>query len=409
MTSVFGIPCQKAPNLGDIYFSTGLFPITNFLKSIVRNPDASMTKHEQFFYSKMFLTMYLFYIVFRIPRELSLFLKTSIGLNYSIVLLVNMLFVFELLRRYGYECTIFLVILLYIVYNLVVYMIPILARSPVGEVLPELKEIPAATRKPGVNHCRRLVVCRATPVFDNHIFQRGKHEKCLECAKINEKIIFKGTNKGCESTKRDIDAKSCYECTEGNEPDYGNCSYDQTDCENVNMVLDLLEEKSLLKTDKTEACKEGHGSLCWFGKIPGTDEYRGWKWESTTGVQDIRIDPNDRASIGLGFPTQEICMATMEKYQSKSSKTPIPEDTCVKGVCDVSDKRAECACSEYADAAQFLNPCEFLEKHCDEKSIAYTEAQLKLKQADVNVDDIISVGNVDNFLNDLDKIASSLP
>ena len=37
----------------------------------------------------------------------------------------------------------------------------------------------------------------------------------------------------------------------------------------------------------------------------------------------------------------------------------------------------------------------------------YTEAQLK--QADVNVDDIITVGDVDNFLNDLDKIASSLP
>ena len=39
----------------------------------------------------------------------------------------------------------------------------------------------------------------------------------------------------------------------------------------------------------------------------------------------------------------------------------------------------------------------------------YTEAQLKMKQADVNVDDIITVGDVDNFLNDLDKIASSLP
>lgn len=405
MTSVFGIPCQRAPDLGEIYFSTSLFPISDFLKSIVRNPDDSMTRHEQLFYSKMFLTLYLFYIVFRIPRELSLFLESSTGLNYSIILIVNVLFVFELFRRYGYECTIFLVVLLYLFYHLLVYMLPVVAKSPVGEVLPELKEIPAAKRKPGVNHCRRLAICRATPVFDNHIFQKGKHEKCIECAKINEKIIFKGTREGCGSKKRDIDARKCYDCTEMNEPDYGNCSYDDTDCENVNMALDILEERELLSFDKVEQCKKEHGSLCWFGEVE-KDKYRGWNMDVSSSSGDTShnyLDPNDRTSIGLGFPTEEVCIEVMANTKERGNIK------CVKGLCDVSDKRAECACSQYADAAQFQNPCEFLEKHCDEKSIAYTEAQLKMKQADVNVDDIISVGDVDNFLNDLDKIASSLP
>tara|TARA_X000000368_G_scaffold400166_1_gene371786 strand:- start:419 stop:1273 length:855 start_codon:yes stop_codon:yes gene_type:complete len=284
-------------------------------------------------------------------------------------------------------------------------MLPVVAKSPVGEVLPELKEIPAAKRKPGVNHCRRLAVCRATPVFDNHIFQIGKHEKCIECAKINEKIIFKGTRQGCGSKKRDIDARKCYDCTETNEPDYGNCSYDETDCENVNMVLDILEERESLSFDKVDQCKKEHGSLCWFGEVE-KDKYRGWNMEVSSNTGNTThhyVDPNDRTSIGLGFPTEEVCMKVMEKTQEQGNIK------CVKGLCDVSDKRAECACSQYADAAQFQNPCEFLEKHCDEKSIAYTEAQLKMKQADVNVDDIITVGDVDNFLNDLDKIASSLP
>ena len=213
MPSVFGVPCNKPPALYDIFFSTSLFPLGNFLKSIPQNPNASMNKFEKFFYSKLFLLIYLWYIVFRIPRELSTYININIGLNYSILLVIHVTFVFELFRRFGYECTVFLVTILYLLYNGIIYMIPVVAESPIGDAVPELKELPVSTRKPGMNHCRRLAVCRATPVYDNYLFQKGKYEKCVECAKKNEGIVFKSSKDGCGSKEKDINAKDCYDCT----------------------------------------------------------------------------------------------------------------------------------------------------------------------------------------------------
>lgn len=396
MASIFGIPCDSPPPLGDILFSTSLFPLNDFVKSLAQNPNPSMNKHEKLFNSKVFLILYLWYIVFRIPREMSLFLNSSIALNYSILLIINISFVFELFRRYGYECTVFLVIIMYVFYSGMMYMIPVLSESPFGDFFPELKELPVSTRKPGLNHCRRLVVCRATPVYDNYLFQRGKYEKCIECAKKNEKIIFKSSKKGCGSKNRDIDAKACYECTVNSPSDKSHsCTYSSNDCEQVRMVLDILNAPEA-NFDRADVCKKAHGSLCWFGKL-SNGKYRGWNYnESVSNYQTYEL--NDPRAKGHGFPTEGVC-----KYYMQD------DELCEKGVCDVSKKEASCACSEYKNVSQFNDPCKFLEPNCDEKSIAYTEATLKIKQTELAVQDIVTVGNVDRFLKDLDTLANQLP
>jgi len=402
MTStVFGLPCEKAPSLREIYFSTGLSPFSAFLKSIFLNPDESMSKRKRFFYSKFFLTLYLWYVVFRVPREFSRTLSQGFGINFALLMLINTFFVFELFRRYGYECTFFLVVLLYLFYHGVISMVvPMLAQSPVGDAIPQLKEIPAASRKPGTNHCRRLLLCRMTPVFDNYKFQKGKYEKCLECAEKDERIVFNSEKDNCESTKRDVDAKSCYECTENNPPDV-DCTYDDEDCEKVNMVLDLLDPittHGVQKYDRTTACKSGHGSLCWFGKLPG-GQYRGWNFKQGD-IGYRTFDPSDSKSSGHGFPSKHVCEQEMGSTD---------DGICVRGVCDVSAKKKECICEQYKDVSQFENPCEFLEEHCDENSLAFKEAQIKINQTNVNVDDIVSVKDVGKFLNQIDNVASAIP
>jgi len=317
------------------------------------------------------------------------------------------------------------------------FMVPVLAGSAVGEVLPELKELPVSTKKPGLNHCRRLVVCRATPVYDNHLFQKGKYEKCIECAKKNpsEKIKFNSSKKGCGSKNRDVDAKECYECTVNSDNDKSkvNCTYSVNDCENVTMVLDLLDpprhtpkfEKvydsdgqdtlttRLVSTtsealfDRTEVCKQAHGTLCWFGKLPN-GKYRGWNYKDGGNYQTY--DLNDTATRGQGFPTKDVCLHYMAEDDPQSTPDSLDKKgTCVKGICEVSDKEASCSCDEFKDVAQFDNPCAFLEANCDEKSLAYTEAKLKIKQADVSVQDIVTVGDAERFLKDLDAVASKMP
>ena len=431
MASIFGIPCDSPPPLGDILFSTSLFPLKDFVKSLAQNPNPSMNKYERFVYSKLFVIFYLWYVVFRIPREMSLFVNRSISLNYSILLIINVVFIFELFTRYGYECTAFLVIVLYLLYSGIIYMIPVVAESPVGDVLPELKELPVSTQKPGLNHCRRLAVCRATPVYDNYLFQKGKYDKCIECAKKNpsEKIVFKSSKKDCGSKNRDVDAKKCYECTVNSPPKNTACTYSASDCENVNMVLDILDpprnnpkfEKvydsdgqdtlttRLVSTtseavfNRAEVCKEAHGSLCWLGKLVN-GKYRGWNYKE--GGNYLMYDLNDPKSKGHGFPTKSVCEHEMAEG---SSSVTLTEGTCVKGVCDVSDREALCACSEYKNVAQFHDPCKFLEANCDENSIAYTEAKLKMEQANVVVEDIVTIEDAERFLRDLDNLANKLP
>lgn len=430
MSSIFGVQCETPPSFADVYFSTPLFPFSAFVKSIFQNPDKLLSKQAGFFHSKLFMTLYLWYVVFRIPRTMSIYLNKSIGLNLGILLVLNISFVFGLFQKYGYECTVFLSVILFLVYTGLVSMIPIAAESPIGEILPEIKALPASTRKSGVNHCRRLAVCRATPVYDNYLFQKGKHEKCIECAKMNEKIVFSSSKPGCGSKQKDIDAKKCYDCTVDSPPNFQKCTYDSEDCNDVKMILDMLDpqvnaltiehqqgesrvvsKKSKNTFDRSKICRESHGSLCWFGKLQG-GKYRGWNYSADSSSQNYRTydlnDIQDAVNANQGFPTREVCQTIMKKTLGTASGD-IPEDTCVKGFCDLSDKMASCACAQYRDVAQFKDPCKFLEENCDENSIAFTEAKLKIKQASVSMDDIVTTGDVKRLLDDIDDIARKIP
>ena len=205
------------------------------------------------------------------------------------------------------------------------------------------------------------------------------------------------------------------------------CTYSKKDCENVEMVLDLLDPpkntskfekvydingKDTLTTNlvsttseavynRADVCKKAHGTLCWFGKLP-TGKYRGWNYKHATSQKYQTYDLNDPKAKGQGFPTEDVCLEEMGGLLAR-------DGTCAKGLCDVSEKEAACACSQYKDVPQFNDPCKFLEVNCDERSIAYTEAQFKIKQADVAVGDIVTIGDAERFLNDLDALADKLP
>lgn len=429
MSSVLGLSCTSPPPLTSILFSTDLFPILPFVKSIVVHPDASMGKYEQFFYSKFFLLVYLWYVVFRIPREMSLMLSTALGINFSILMIVNMLFLFESFRRHGYECTVLLSIVLYLVYIALLASIPLAAKSVIGDAIPELKELPVSTREPGLNHCRRLAVCRATPVYDNYLFQRGKYAKCLECARRNEGIVFDASNTNCTSDKRNIDAKGCYKCTEGQPPpDRETCRFSDADCLFVNTVLDLLDkdeyenvfEDHLVLQDngnyvsdgtqrltrklkdkkypnRAELCKEAEGTLCWFAcEDRACKSFVGWN-KDPNAPRFSSIEDAD--ANGHGYPTESICMQENSGTQCRKATK------CAYG----TDVIPRCACEQYRDVHQYTNPCRLFEGQCDDNSIAYTEAVLKLKQVDVVVEDIISVDDVDRFLETLDTVAKKIP
>ena len=416
MATVFGLPCTPLPPIGDIVFSAPLSPFDNFVKSIFANPNYR-DKHSRFFYSKLFFFAYVWYVVFRLPREMSRLLNAGLGINFSILLVINVVFAFEMFRRYGYECTLLLVAMLYFVYTGLLMLLPAVAKSEVGEVLPELKELPVSQRTPGLNHCRRLAVCRATPVFDNHRFQQGKYRKCLACASgaKPKKIVFDETAPNCGSKERDVDAEKCYKCSSA-DASTRSCRYSDADCADVNMVLDMLDSDKTEYRERQRICKEASGSLCWFQPVEG-DNSKGLGWNQPLLVerntrhqrQDAKEwDLSDANANGHGFPTKEICE---REIPADLGGTPSPGVTCkrLSSCAPKTDAAARCVCEQYRDVRQYRNPCEFLEANCDDTSVAYTEAVLRIKQADIGVDDIISVDDAKNFLDALDTVAERIP
>lgn len=337
---------------------------------------------------------------FRLPREMSLLLSNSLGVNYTILLVIHIFFVFRMLQKYGYECCILFTLAAYFTYDMLLSLLSVAAQSSVGDALPELKELPVANRKPGLNHCRRLAICRATPVYDNFLFQKGKHEKCIECAKQNKRIRFNDKKKNCGSKERSIDAKSCYDCTNV-KPEQKNCDFSNTDCKLIYDVLDEIDTKQ--RYSRQKVCNESKASLCWFAPIPGTKKVRGWNFQSYT--------ENDPGSIDKGFPTKAICLDQIKKLQGEIVGGAT---NCKRSeLCELkrlsAHKHAECTCREYKAVSQFLDPCQFLETNCDENSISFKEATLKVESANVNVDDIVSVDDAERFLNILDGISKKIP
>ena len=153
---------------------------------------------------------------------------------------------------------------------------------------------------------------------------------------------------------------------------------------------------------RPQACKDSHGSLCWFAKLKeATLDTRYQGWDQSVVLSDINVE----TAQGRGFPTREICWQVAgERFGF--DRTDVE---CEEGYCKASAAKARCACEQYRDVAQFRDPCAFLEANCDVTSVSYAEAVLKLKQADVSVDDIITLEEGQRFLGKLDDIARQIP
>ena len=420
MSSFFGLPCEPPPDLGSVFF-----PLSEaFSQKLFLNPQFS--EMHQFWTSGFFVAFFLWYVVFRVPREYSRMISAGLGAPMGLVTLFNVVFVFEVFRRHGYECTVFFCILLYLVYFFLLSLVPVAARTPaIADVLPEIKELPAAQKEPGLNHCRRLAICRHSPVFDNHLFQWGKHAKCVECAAMGSKgFRYDASDEQCQSSAKSNDPSKCYKCA-GEVGDTDECTLTEEECADVTMVLDLIDpprtevtieeagqgRQEVVRTpvgtkyNRQEACRAGRGSLCWFkpAATPAANTlFFGWKGiGGDNSARPTYANLSDPAVNLQGYPTKQIC----EDAETANDKE------CVKAAACKEDALmlARCACDQYMDAPSYSDPCEFLKTNCDMDSIAYQEAEMKMRQAQVDVSDIVSVGDVRGFLGKLDDVSKKIP
>lgn len=417
MSTFLGLPCDPPATFESVFF-----PLSEtFSRKLFFNPNYS--EMGQFWNSRFFMLFFLWYVVFRIPREYSRMISVGLGVSMGLVALINVIVVFEVFRRHGYECTVFLCLLLYLVYFFLLSMIPVAARTPaIAEVFPEIKELPVAQKEPGLNHCRRLAICRYSPVFDNHQFQKGKYQRCIECAKQSKGFQYDGSNKECQSGVTSNDPKKCYKCIDS-EVDVDDCTLTKEECASVTLVLDMIDPPKTeiatsddlgrqrirsrstgTKYNRQEACRIGQGSLCWFREAaPGTGKYFGWQGIGEHGsARPVFEDLTQPGVIGKGYPTQAICEA------KEGAETTCIEAT-GRGCKKDEEMLARCACEQYTDTPKFSNPCEFLERNCDINSIAYTEAEMKMKQAEIDVSDIVSVEDVRGFIGKLDDVSRRIP
>ena len=420
-----GLPCDPPPTFSSVFLP--IWPDT-FNSKFFLNPDYS--EMNKFWNSRFFMMFFIYYIVFRVSREYSKMIASAFGISVGIISMINISIVFEFFRRNGYECTCFFSLVMYLVYFFLISLIPIAARTPViSDALPEIKEIPAADRTPGVNHCRRLAVCRHSPVFDNHKFQVDKYKKCIECAKKNppEGFRYDASEKECQSSAKSNDASKCYKCMPVKEMSMTDCIPTSKECADVFRVADIIDplttdrqaidgdedgliesytDRSSRKHNWTEACLEENASLCWFIYDNLTKKYFGWVGTGSN-YNTKRLSYNDLSDpkvYGKGYPTKAICESEETVLRASGGK-------CTRAnVCKHSSELlARCVCKEYKDTSKFTNPCEFLQNDCDIKSTAYVEAEMRMTQADINVSDIVSADDTKRFVRKLDNVVDMLP
>lgn len=398
MSSVFGLDCASPPPTQSILFSTPLFPFGTFIRHFFFNPNISSNKNEQFLYAKFFFLTYTWYVIWRIPNELSRMLNNAFGVNYSILLLIHIIFILELFRKHGYECTLFLTLIIYIIYQLAILVTSYMAHSTLADEIPELKELPLSKNEPGINHCRRLAICKQTPVFDNYSFQKGKYNKCLHCAKRNKGIIFDDSSENCSASKRNIDAEKCYTCNADHIPNTLPCKFSDEQCKQVTNVLKFIDPVGSKYGDSASICKKSNTSLCWLvcaENLNTCTSYMGWN----QGPNTMRFtSTSDSNANGHGYPTEEICK------QENPGRVCTRITKCRENNIDI----AKCVCRQYNDVAQMRDPCILLRKSCDENSLAYTEAVLKVKQSNIDTSKIITASDASKFFNQIDNIVKTV-
>lgn len=390
MSSFLGLKCDKVP-LRDILLSAG--SAADFFASFVKFPDGDMQRHMRFFNSKLFLLSFVWFVCVKVSWELAHMMSAAFGVRRTVMLLVHVPLALYMLVLHGYECALFMLVLLFAVYKSIILLLPAVAKGKAGDVVPALKKIPATTgKKSGVSQCERLAVCRSTPVYDNHRFQRGKHQKCMECASRNERIVFDADEEGCGHEERDVDAERCFKCTEGNSPDFSSCDYSDEECADVLMSLEFIDPDGAL--DGRRVCRDAEASLCWFYEDQG--EFRGWNAD-----RGFRLD--DAGANGHGFPTRELC-------EARRAKTTGGGAACQRlGPCRTGVLQKElCACEDYRDNEQHRDPCAVFERGCDDSSLEYREAALRIRQGGVSVSDVVSADDVDDFVGSIEDVVNTV-
>ena len=351
---------------------------------------------EKFWYSRAFTLIFIWLVVLRIPREMSTMLSNAFGISVGIVTLINSTFVFSLFRTYGYECTLVMCLALYIIYDFIVSMLPTAKDTALGDMVPALKTLPAATgvKKSSSDNCYRLAVCHDAPVYDNHLFQKGKHAKCLECARKGKAILYQSNKAGCGSGETSNNPQHCYDCHPDAAADESACDTAKL-CRDVDRALAMMKDATGVEHgSRRQICRESMGSLCWFECL-GSD-CKG-KLKGFTG--DVITDVNDPSGSGRGYPTEKVC-----KRQTGGSQC-VKTKRCAGYV----DQFRTCACDTYKASRKMNDPCARFEKACDKSSVAYMEAKAKIAQANIKIKDIVDAQDAQNFVAALDKVVAMIP
>ena len=367
MRELLFMPCDPPPPLLSTLRSVvDKFPSSLFLYPEERGLDAF--KHS-------FLSLIAIGVlgVFA-AREVGIVLSKTFGVTPGLLTLVVFIFLLEIYRRSGLQCTLWAWMVLYLIVLEGSQFLNKAAETEVGKNLG-IDELPVAQRKQGGREdCMRLAACEISPVAKNAQKVQDKYEACSRCLEQGKLFDTKWKSVNGAPT---FDG---YGCTQ-RAPPFEPCKNRST-CPATRDVLEHLGEP-LTDANVDAVCTEASGKLCVFAR------------DGTTLVGPFgEVDPSK--TTGLGYPTLEMCNAHR------------PNQNCAMETagCDATDTVVDgknCFCEQYK-FRRSKNPCAFLETQCDKSSSLYAEAKVQVTQnAKLDVSDVVDAADLRNLVVGLDK------
>ena len=306
-------------------------------------------------------------------REVGTVLSNTFDVAAGLLTLVVFIFLLEIYRRSGFQCTLWAWMVLYLIVLEGSAFLNKAADTEVGKQFG-LDELAVSKRKDGGrNDCMRLAACEISPVANNARKVQDKYEACQRCLESGKLFDTKWRSVNGAPT---FDG---YRCTQ-QAPPFEPCK-GRADCPATRDVLEHLGEP-VTPANVEAVCGEAEGKLCVFatagGKLLGP------------------FGEVDRANTtGLGYPTIDMC------------NTHRPNQGCalVAEACqrvDTITAAKNCFCEQYK-FRRSKNPCAFLETQCDKSSSLYAEARLQVNQGKLDVSDVIDATDLRNIVVGLDK------
>ena len=272
----------------------------------------------------------------------------------------------------GFQCALWTWMQMMLIVLLFTDNLPQVAQTEIGKSVG-LQELPGtAVSSDGLKQCGRLVACRESKMFRNHKIQVDKYETCVQCAETD--LGFESLPPGQENR----DTHKYHRCSDG-KADVAKCRRTAGTCP---MTAAALQTAGLAQMDVSTVCAQSKGTLCVFAST-GT--------ETLGYAGPVDVDTN---IDGLGFPTFAACEA---KH---------PTATCAKrGACAQFDEppKTNCFCDRYRRVGQFGDPCDFLEKSCDEKGPFFAEAQQLAERRKTSITDIVDIDDGRALVERLDE------